>query len=236
MELATIAVLNKTTNPRQSSLALSLFLILSFVISSTNAAATSDALSAVDSVLLAQDDDYSCSKNTSCSNGACCGDNGYCGFDDLHCGVGCTSNCNATAPCRKDAAVPGQGCPLNVCCSPFSFCGTTSEFCGTGCQSHCTQPKPTVSKTNVQKRVIGYWEAWNSEHPCGTMGPGQIPVNILTHLNIAFGYITPDEYQITNINGVSPNLYQIVGDLKQRNPDLKIMIALGGWAFSDPGT
>lgn len=68
------------------------------------------------------------------------------------------------------------------------------------------------------------------------MGPGEIPVNMLTHLNIAFGYITSDEYRITNMDGVSPDLYKIVGDLKQRNPDLKIMIALGGWAFSDPGT
>lgn len=68
------------------------------------------------------------------------------------------------------------------------------------------------------------------------MSPGEIPVNMLTHLNIAFGYITPDDYRITNIDGVSPSLYQIVGNLKQRNPDLKIMIALGGWAFGDPAT
>lgn len=67
------------------------------------------------------------------------------------------------------------------------------------------------------------------------MGPGEIPVNLLTHLNIAFGYINHD-FQVTNMDGLSPDVYKIVGNLKARNPSLKIMIALGGWAFSDPGT
>ncbi|CAG7982286.1 unnamed protein product [Penicillium salamii] len=72
------------------------------------------------------------------------------------------------------------------------------------------------------------------DHACGTIEPGEIPVQMLSHLIISFGYIT-QEYKITNIDGVSPDLYKIVGDLKQRNPKLKIMIALGGWTFNDPG-
>lgn len=69
------------------------------------------------------------------------------------------------------------------------------------------------------------------------MGVGQIPVNILTHLNIAFAYIN-NNYQVTNMDGfmLGSNVYKIVGDLKARNPSLKIMIAIGGWTFSDPGT
>ncbi|KAH0499712.1 hypothetical protein TgHK011_006887 [Trichoderma gracile] len=66
------------------------------------------------------------------------------------------------------------------------------------------------------------------------MGPGEIPVNHLTHLNIAFGYITPD-FRITNMDGLSPDIYRDVGDVKARNPNLKLLIALGGWKFSDPG-
>ncbi|KAM0518034.1 hypothetical protein ACHAPE_004436 [Trichoderma viride] len=66
------------------------------------------------------------------------------------------------------------------------------------------------------------------------MEAGEIPVNYLTHLNVAFGYITPD-FRITNMDGVSPDIYQSVGDVKSRNPNLKLLIALGGWRFSDPG-
>jgi chitinase len=67
------------------------------------------------------------------------------------------------------------------------------------------------------------------------MEPGEIPVQLLSHLIISFGYIS-HEYKVTNMDGVSPDLYKTVGDLKQRNPKLKIMIALGGWTFNDPGT
>nr|WOD46715.1 hypothetical protein [Trichoderma atroviride] len=66
------------------------------------------------------------------------------------------------------------------------------------------------------------------------MDAGEIPANYLTHLNVAFGYITPD-FRITNMDGLSSNVYESVGDIKARNPNLKLLIALGGWKFSDPG-
>ncbi|KAL7895963.1 glycoside hydrolase family 18 protein [Trichoderma sp. TUCIM 5745] len=177
---------------------------------------------------------YTCSKKEPCPNGACCGVSGWCGYGPTYCGKGCQSNCNAKAECGKFAPKAEQSCPLNVCCSEFGFCGTTSEFCGKGCQSNCHQPKPSGPPSNVQKRVVGYWEAWNTQHPCGTMEAGEIPVNYLTHLNVAFGYITP-EFQITNMDGLSTDVYEKVGDIKARNPNLKLLIALGGWKFSDPG-
>ncbi|EHK22022.1 glycoside hydrolase family 18 protein [Trichoderma virens Gv29-8] len=179
-------------------------------------------------------DDFTCGPNKPCSNGACCGESGWCGYGLTYCGKGCQSNCNATADCGEFARQPGAACPLNVCCSEFGFCGTTADFCGKGCQSNCEQPKPSGPATDVQQRVIGYWEAWNSQHLCGTMTVGEIPVNYLTHLNIAFGYISSD-FRITNMDGVSSDLYRNVGNLKARNPSLKIVISLGGWAFSDPG-
>lgn len=73
------------------------------------------------------------------------------------------------------------------------------------------------------------------QHPCGNMNIGQIPVNMLTHLNVAFAYISQD-FAITNMDGVSLETYRNIGNLKSRNPNLKIVISLGGWAFSDPGS
>jgi chitinase len=63
---------------------------------------------------------------------------------------------------------------------------------------------------------------------------GEIPVDQLTHLNIAFGYIDK-EFRITNMDGMNADMYKNAGHLKAKNPDLKIIIALGGWTFSDPG-
>ncbi|KAL3479632.1 hypothetical protein BJX99DRAFT_255358 [Aspergillus californicus] len=193
-----------------------------------------DVLSTKIAASNSQGGDYTCGPDTPCSNGACCGESGWCGYSPTYCGDGCQSNCDATAECGDFAATPDAGCPLNVCCSQYGFCGTTAEFCGDGCQSNCDQPKPSVQATNPQKRVIGYWEGWSTQRSCGIMSAGEIPVNLLTHLIIAFGYINSD-FQVTNMDGLGADVYKQVGNLKARNPSLKIMIALGGWTFNDPG-
>lgn len=37
------------------------------------------------------------------------------------------------------------------------------------------------------------------------------------------------------MDGVSPSLYKDLTSLKSKNADLKVMVALGGWSFTDPG-
>lgn len=179
-------------------------------------------------------DDHTCGPDHPCKNKACCGKSGWCGYTPQFCGTGCQSNCDAKAECGEYASFKGKTCPLNVCCSQYGFCGTTTEFCAAGCQSNCDQPKPSGGSTDVRSRVIGYWEAWNSQHPCGRMGLNEIPVESLTHLNVAFGYISED-LRVTNMDGIAEDLYRNMGNVKARNPDLKISIALGGWTFNDPG-
>lgn len=66
------------------------------------------------------------------------------------------------------------------------------------------------------------------------MGIGEIPVDMLTHLIVSFGYINSN-FEVTNMDGVSPDVYHNVGNVKARNPAIKLIIALGGWTFSDPG-
>ncbi|KAH7309224.1 hypothetical protein B0I35DRAFT_398631 [Stachybotrys elegans] len=178
--------------------------------------------------------DFTCAPGRPCVNGACCGEDGWCGYGPDYCSDGCQSNCDATAECGRFASTPGQGCPLNVCCSRHGFCGTTSEFCSDGCQSNCETPSPGGSPSNPRDIIIGYWEAWNMDKPCGTMGPGEIPVHMLTHLFVSFGYVN-DAWEITNMDGVDPEIFKTIGNVKARNPELKVVIALGGWAFSDPG-
>ncbi|KAL2759723.1 glycoside hydrolase family 18 protein [Sodiomyces alcalophilus JCM 7366] len=178
--------------------------------------------------------DYTCGPSMPCDNKACCGVDGWCGYSSKHCGKGCQSNCDAKAECGELAETPGKTCPLNVCCSELGFCGTTTAFCQSGCQSNCEQPRPNAPHSNSQKRIIGYWDTRNMQKPCGTMSPSEIPVHLLTHLFVAYAYINSD-FQITNMDGVDPSLYKDVGNVKSRNPNLKLVIALGGWSFSDPG-
>ncbi|KAH8588883.1 hypothetical protein B0O99DRAFT_664813 [Bisporella sp. PMI_857] len=196
-----------------------------------------------------RNDDYSCSESKPCSNGACCAKTGYCGYGPASCGTNdispnenCWSNCDAKAECGRYAKTVGQKCPLNVCCSQFGFCGMTEEFCKktddeeTSCQSNCDQPGSGGSDGDVQSLIIGYYEAWNHEKNCIGMRWEDIPVNSLTHLNFAFGYITPGTFEITGMDDLSPDLFSDLTKLKSKNTALKTMVALGGWTFNDNNT
>lgn len=63
---------------------------------------------------------------------------------------------------------------------------------------------------------------------------GSIPASLLTHLNVAFAYITSG-FDLTTMPGISPTLYQNVGNVKSKNPSIKIIISVGGWTFTNPG-
>ncbi|GFP57665.1 endochitinase [Trichoderma asperellum] len=63
---------------------------------------------------------------------------------------------------------------------------------------------------------------------------GSIPASLLPHLNVAFAYITSG-FDLTTLPGISPTLYQNVGNVKSKNPNIKIIISVGGWTFTNPG-
>ncbi|KAG8353315.1 hypothetical protein FVEN_g8694 [Fusarium venenatum] len=200
------------------------------------------------------DDPYACDQNKPCSNHACCGKNGVCGYGPNFCGTNgkspndkCWSNCDAHAECGRFAKTKGQLCPLNVCCSEYGFCGMTGEFCkesrekDKGCQSKCKQPGSGSSGGDVQKRIIGYYEAWNYKKKCIGMSMEDIPVDSLTHIYYSFAYITPDTYDIVPMDDakdgkLSTDTFTEFAGLKRKNPSLKAIIALGGWTFNDNHT
>jgi chitinase len=66
------------------------------------------------------------------------------------------------------------------------------------------------------------------------MEPEEIPVEGLTHLNFAFAYITPGQFDIVPMDDRTPeSMFTRVTSAKERNSDLKVFVALGGWTFSD---
>ncbi|KAF2824330.1 glycoside hydrolase [Ophiobolus disseminans] len=155
-----------------------------------------------------------------------------------YCGDGCSSNCDATAPCGKHHKVPGTTCPLNTCCSEWGFCGTSTEFCNSKCQSNCElHPKPMASGGQVLDKVIGYYESWSARLSCHKMAPTDLPLDALTHLNYAFAYIDPKTLALTTMDAQTPeSLFKEVADVKKYNSRLEVWISVGGWTFSDNGT
>lgn len=65
--------------------------------------------------------------------------------------------------------------------------------------------------------------------------PEQIPIGIYSHINFAFAIIDPKTFKIAPSSPDDVNLYKRLMLLKQRDPGLKVYIAVGGWAFNDPG-
>lgn len=58
----------------------------------------------------------------------------------------------------------------------------------------------------------------------------------LTHLYFSFGSITPGDYKIAPMAAnLSYDLFSTMTSLKTKNAGLKTVVALGGWAFNDPG-
>lgn len=92
-----------------------------------------------------------------------------CGLGPDFCGKGCISTCDYKSECD-----PGWGaqwsnastCPLNVCCSKFGFCGTTPDFC-----NGVVTPSPQCNTRTADEKLIGYYEGWNMQRPCGSKQP-----------------------------------------------------------------
>ncbi len=111
------------------------------------------------------------------------------------------------------------------------------EFCQTGCQSNCEQPTGSGKPGgDVQSRIIGYYEGWNYNSTCAGVSLQSVPVGSLSHLHLAFGYITPGTFDISMMPGIPDDVITQIAGLKQINPGVKMMISLGGWSFSDNDT
>jgi GH18 family chitinase len=91
-----------------------------------------------------------------------------------------------------------------------------------------------VSKSPL-KRVVGYFEGWAPNRICDKFLPSQIPDGVYTHINFAFATIDPKTFEIAPAGKVDPFLYDQLAEKKRIDPNLKVFIAVGGWAFNDPG-
>ena len=62
-------------------------------------------------------------------------------------------------------------------------------------------------------------------------------VAALTHVNYAFAYIDPNNFEVTTMDAQTPvSTFQDAVSLKDLKPGLKVFVSIGGWTFSDNGT
>jgi chitinase len=96
------------------------------------------------------------------------------------------------------------------------------------------------SSSPGQHRVIGYYAGWTAKQKNYT--PADIPADLLTHVNYAFGLIGPDDRATlfdadADVGSVEPtaelggNFLQLKR-LKDRYPRLTTFISMGGWTGS----
>ncbi|KAJ8078102.1 hypothetical protein PM082_000308 [Marasmius tenuissimus] len=154
--------------------------------------------------------------------------------EPLHLSQGLNPNlqCGPESPSRGD-------CPLKACCSAFGFCGITSEFCETApngepCISNCgyaTLPKCDGSQMT---RKVGYYAGWAAKRTCDPVTVAQLDLSDLTHVIYAFAIIKTDGTIGFDDSADSDRLKELV--TKAAKTKTKVLVAVGGWTFSEGAT
>jgi chitinase len=72
---------------------------------------------------------------------------------------------------------------------------------------------------------IGYYGLWAASRGCDDYLPENMPAGALTHINLAFEYVSGD-HEITDTKAQGPIVAR-VSRLKKRYPGLRVNIALG---------
>ena len=82
---------------------------------------------------------------------------------------------------------------------------------------------------------VGYYASWAANRACKSVRPSQINGNLYSHIIYSFAIVTDDFKLAVSSDNDIPLMKELV-KLKESKPSLKVMIAVGGWAFNDPPT
>ena len=82
--------------------------------------------------------------------------------------------------------------------------------------------------------MVGYYEGWAARRSCLSYRPRDIKPGVYSHLIFAFASIDTQTSEIIPAEAGDVELYRELTDLKKSDPGLKVYIAIGGWAFTEP--
>ncbi|KAL4723086.1 hypothetical protein ACLX1H_010327 [Fusarium chlamydosporum] len=142
--------------------------------------------------------------------------------------------CSKTKLCETGCCSSAGYCGLGPdFFGKHGFCGYTEDFCGKNDKLKRTSCSPG---NKPAKRVIGYYEAWSTlKRPCLAMAPEEIPFGMYTHIIFSFATINPKTFTVSAADSHTEYIMSRIDAIKVLQPDIKIWVALGGWAFNDPG-
>ncbi|XP_072932280.1 probable chitinase 10 [Epargyreus clarus] len=87
-----------------------------------------------------------------------------------------------------------------------------------------------VDKNKREPQVLCYLTSWSSKRPsAGRFMPDNVDPTLCTHIIYAFA--TLKDHKLTEGDEKDAEMYDKVVALREKNPNLKILLAIGGWAF-----
>ncbi|XP_019205288.1 chitotriosidase-1 [Oreochromis niloticus] len=104
------------------------------------------------------------------------------------------------------------------------------QFCGQGRYPLISSLRSLLFPVS-SSRLVCYFTNWSQYRPGnGRFMPSNIDPNLCTHLIYAFSGIN-EANELVTIEWNDEELYRSFNGLKQRNPNLKTLLAVGGWNF-----
>ncbi|XP_065076861.1 probable chitinase 10 [Ochlerotatus camptorhynchus] len=85
-------------------------------------------------------------------------------------------------------------------------------------------------KNSRPGQVFCYLTSWSAKRPgAGKFEPKDIDAKLCTH--VVYAFATLKDHKLTEANESDPDMYDEVIALREKNPELQILLAIGGWAF-----
>ncbi|KAK8767755.1 hypothetical protein V5799_005467, partial [Amblyomma americanum] len=95
---------------------------------------------------------------------------------------------------------------------------------------------PSAPSGGTNKKIVCYFTNWAQyRQGDGKFLPEDIDPTLCTHIIYAFGWMKKHKLSSFDASDDTKNgkkgLYERVIDLKKKNPNLKVLLAVGGWSF-----